>query len=99
MLISYADAPVQVRADILDAHNVAWNRLRRAGSWFDAEGRIAIAAETRHAPQCLLCRRRKEALSPYTIHGVHDRLGALPERIVDQIHRIVIDPGRYPQVV
>src|SRR5262245_45587977 len=94
MLISYTNTRVPIRTDIIEAHNVAWNRLRHAGSWFDAKTRVAIATETRHAPQCALCRRRKEALSPYGIDGAHDSLGTLPERIVDQIHRIVTDPGR-----
>src|SRR6516165_11832161 len=55
---------------------------------------VAIAAETRNAPPCPLCKRRKEALSRGAIVGHHDSLGALPERVVEQIHRIVSDPGR-----
>jgi hypothetical protein len=94
MMISYPNAPFQIREDIVNAHNVAWSRIARAGSWFDGKTRIAVAAETRHAPQCALCRQRKEALSPYGIDGVHHSLGALPDRIVEQIHRIVTDPGR-----
>jgi len=93
-MISYEESRLPVRADIVQAHNVAWGRLARAGSWLDGKTRVAIAAETRHAPQCELCRRRKEALSPYSIAGQHDSLGTLPERIVEQIHRIVSDPGR-----
>jgi hypothetical protein len=94
MIISYANAPFQIRPDIVNAHNVAWSRIAHAGSWLDANTRVAIAAETRQATRCVLCRRRKEALSPYGIDGAHDSLGALPDRVVEQIHRIVTDPGR-----
>jgi hypothetical protein len=94
MNISYAHAPVRVRQDIVDAHNVAWGRIARAGSWFDGKTRVAIAAEARHAAHCALCRRRKQALSPYASAGAHDHRGELPDRVVEQIHRIVTDPGR-----
>src|SRR5262245_11878824 len=94
MNISYAHAPVQVRQDIVDAHNVAWGRIARAGSWLNGQTRVAIAAEARHAPHCALCRRRKQALSPYAVTGAHNHREELPDRIVEQIHRIVTDPGR-----
>jgi hypothetical protein len=93
-MITYASSPVAVRADIGQGHAVAWRRLARAGAWFDGATRVAIAAETRHAQQCRLCARRKEALSPYGITGLHDSLKILPERVVEQIHRIISDPGR-----
>jgi hypothetical protein len=94
MKISYAHAPVPVRDDIIAAHVVAWDRIANPGTWFDGATRVAIAAETRNAPHCALCARRKQALSPFGIDGQHDSLGALPERMVEQIHRIVTDPGR-----
>src|SRR5437016_634546 len=94
MLTSYASAPVAVRDDIRSAHELGWNRIAQAGTWFDGATRVAIAAETRQAPHCALCRRRKAALSPYGIVGEHDSLGQLPARTVEQIHRIVTDPGR-----
>lgn len=50
--------------------------------------------EARRATQCDLCRRRKEALSPYTIDGKHDSSGLLPENVVEVIHRIRTDSGR-----
>jgi hypothetical protein len=94
MTISYGDAPSAVRADIVAAHEHAWARLARPGTWFDGATRIAIAAETRQAPHCALCAQRKQALSPYGLEGRHDSCGTLPERVVEQIHRIVTDPGR-----
>lgn len=94
MTISYANTPLAIRTDIVDAHIVAWNRIARAGTWFDGKTRVAIAAETRQSRECDLCRRRKTALSPYTVDGGHDGTGLLPERMVEQIHRIATDSGR-----
>ena len=94
MSISYTNAPVEVRDDIVAAHGRAWNRIARPGAWFDGKTRVAIAAETRQASKCTFCSRRKEALSPYSIDGRHDGLGTLPERLIEQVHRIVTDPGR-----
>jgi hypothetical protein len=68
--------------------------MAHPGAWFDGATRVAIAAETRHARQCELCRHRKAALSPYGIEGRHDSTGLLPERMVEQIHRIATDSGR-----
>jgi alkylhydroperoxidase family enzyme len=53
-----------------------------------------MVEEIRHAARCLLCRERKEALSPYTIDGVHDTATALPDNVVEVIHRISTDSGR-----
>ena len=94
MAITYKHVPFEVRPDLVEAHNVAWTRIARPGTWFDGATRVAIAAESRNALQCSLCRQRKAALSPYAIEGHHDSLGVLPERMVDPIHRIVTDPGR-----
>jgi hypothetical protein len=94
MTISYANSPVSVRADIVDAHNIGWRRIAHAGAWLDGETRVAIAAETRQARQCELCKRRKAALSPYSILGEHDSTGRLPARMVEQVHRITTDSGR-----
>jgi hypothetical protein len=93
-MIGYAAAPVPVRLDIVEAHRKAWRRLARPGAWLDGATRLAVAAETRHAPQCALCKRRKEALSPSSVSGRHESLGQIPERMVEQIHAIVSDPGR-----
>jgi hypothetical protein len=93
-MMTYKNSGSGVRADIVQAHTIAWDRIARAGAWLDGASRVAIAAETRNVAKCALCRRRKAALSPYSVSGVHDSLGGLPERVVDQIHRIVSDPGR-----
>jgi len=91
---SYADASVAVRADLPAAHRRAWRRLAAPGTWWSGEERIAIAAETRNAPGCELCARRRGVLSPHAVEGEHDGLGALSDAVVDVIHRVVTDPGR-----
>src|SRR6516162_7372172 len=90
----YASAPIEIRADLAAAHTRAWERIGRPGNWWDGAQRVAIAAETRHAPSCALCRRRKDALSPAAIEGEHDSLGALPESVIEVVHRVRNDPGR-----
>ncbi|MBI1775157.1 MAG: hypothetical protein HYR63_07420 [Proteobacteria bacterium] len=87
-------AALSVRADLTAAHARAWRRLARPGTWWTGSERIAIAAETRHADDCLLCRKRKAALSPDALLGAHDHLGQLPLAAVDAIHRIRTDPAR-----
>jgi len=89
-----ACAPIKIRNDLAAAHSRAWERLGRHGTWWDGAERVAIAAETRHALSCALCRRRKEALSPAAIEGKHDSLGVLPEVVVELVHRVRTDPGR-----
>jgi len=51
----YASAPIAIRGDLAAAHTRAWERLGRPGAWWDGGQRVAIAAETRHAPACALC--------------------------------------------
>ncbi len=92
--LSYASAPLAVREDLDATHRRAWQRLAEPGTWWTGAERVAIAAETRHALHCRLCRERKDALSPYAIDGAHDSLGGLPEPVVDVIHRVRTDPGR-----
>ena len=90
----YRDAPVPVREDIVAAHNRAWRRIARPGTWHSGEIRVRIAAETRNAKACRLCAARKEALSPYGVEGEHDCLGGLSDAAVEAVHRIATDPGR-----
>jgi hypothetical protein len=90
----YSTSPLPIRADLAAAHARAWERIARPGTWWDGPARVAIAAEARLAPHCALCRRRKEALSPLAVAGVHDSLGQLPEPAVEVVHRVRTDPGR-----
>jgi hypothetical protein len=64
---SYPPSPYPVRDDIVVAHRHAWSRIARPGTWLDGATRVAVAAETRNAATCDLCRRRKQALSPYSV--------------------------------
>jgi len=95
--VSYDGAPGAVRADIVHAHRAAWARLARPGTWWTGPDRIALAAETRRAVTCALCRDRKRAVSPYAIDGEHHRGSNLPLPVVDAVHRIATDPGRLSQ--
>jgi hypothetical protein len=90
----YTSTPFPIRDDLTTAHIRAWARIARPGTWWDGAERVAIAAETRNAARCTLCRRRKEALSPLAIAGTHGSLGRLPEIVVEVVHRVVTDPGR-----
>jgi hypothetical protein len=90
----YASAPIAIRDDLAAAHDRAWTRIGRPGTWWYGAQRVAIAAETRHALSCALCRRRKEALSPAAVEGKHNTLGALPEVVVEVVHRLRTGPAR-----
>ena len=72
--ISYHGLPWPVRDEITAAQRQAWERLGRPGTWLTGAERIAMAAETRNAAHCALCRERKEALSPDAVEGSHDHL-------------------------
>ena len=90
----YELVDIPIRDDLADAHRDVLAHLSRSGTWWTATERLAIAAEARHANVCAFCRERKQALSPNSVVGTHDSLGALPEPIVEVIHRIVTDPAR-----
>lgn len=92
--ITYTDAPHNVRDDLVEAHRQAWRHIAGPGTWLDGATRVAIAAETRHAAECGLCRDRKAALSPNAVSGTHDNLGPLSPAMVEVIHRVATDPGR-----
>ncbi len=92
--LDYSAAGIPIRADLRDAHRFVWEHLRAPGTWWTGPERIAIAAESRRATTCRLCRERKAALSPSAVSGRHDTLGNLPEPAVEAIHRIRTDPAR-----
>ena len=94
MTISYATSPYEIRDDLVEVHRRVWARLAIAGTWLDGKTRVQVAAEARHARDCALCARQKEALSPFAIDGRHDTLGDLPDERIELIHRVVADPGR-----
>lgn len=94
VLFDYADAPVRVRDDLLDAHRRAWERLARPGTWWSGVERVALAALVRGAERCALCLQRREALSPLAVEGNHDHEGVLPEAAAEAVHQITNDPAR-----
>ena len=87
-------SPLTVRDDLKSALTQAWSEVAQIGAWLSGEQRLAIANEARNAWQCKLCQRRKESLSPYTVKGDHEHLGALPDAWIEAVHRIVTDSGR-----
>jgi hypothetical protein len=92
--ISYADAPVSVRDDLVDAHQRAWDRLSNAGTWWNGAERVAIAAEIRNAASCPLCSERRLAESTEATAGEHASLGVLAPPAVEAVHQITSDPRR-----
>jgi alkylhydroperoxidase family enzyme len=92
--VDYSAAGIPVRDDLTKTHAELLEHLRAPGTWWTGAERVAIAAESRHAPGCALCRKRKDALSPSAVTGEHDSLGALPDAVVDVIHRVHTDPAR-----
>ena len=93
----FAVAPATIRPPLLSALETAWSQLAEPGAWLTGAERTAVVAEVRHAWNCGLCNERKKALSPYTVAGEHEHLGALPSDWVDVIHRVATDSGRLTQ--
>jgi len=91
---SFDPAALPIREGLEREGRRAWRRLASAGTWWDGEARLAIAAEARNAHACALCRRRKDALSPYSETGDHASLGLLSASMVEVVHRITTDAGR-----
>ncbi len=87
-------ASLEIRAELGRECALAWHRLAAPGTWWTGAERLAIAAEARKAHSCALCRRRKEALSPYTVPGFHDSTSTLPEEVIEIVHRLATDAGR-----
>ena len=90
----YENASLGIRDDLAVAHRRAWDHIARPGTWWSGAERIAVAAETRNAVGCRLCRERQDALSPEAVLGAHDSLGRLPENVVEVVHRVRTDPAR-----
>jgi len=90
----YQDQPLPVRRSVLDSHRSAYETFTRPGTWFTGDEKISILREARHASQCTLCLKRKNALSPFAVKGQHDALEKLSENIIDVIHRLMTDSGR-----
>jgi hypothetical protein len=92
--LAYPGAPAPVREDLRQAHRFLLDHVSSPGTWWTGEERVAVAAESRRAVRCALCRERKASLSPGAARGQHDGLHRLPENVIDTIHRIRTDPAR-----
>jgi hypothetical protein len=92
--LHYDPKTVAIRQGLADAIERAWRHLASPGTWWTSAERLQLVAETRSAVTCPLCHARKAALSPYTLNGMHQSLGALPGVVVDVIHRVRTDAGR-----
>ena len=91
----YRHAPVPVPSEIQQTHERAWLRLGRPGNWWTGAERIEIAAETRNAIRCQLCRERKAAVSPFALEGEHQHSATRLEPLsIDVVHRITTDATR-----
>ena len=93
-IVSYDDAPVPIRQDLLDAHQRAWQRIAAPGTWLTGAKRVAIAREVRNAKQCRFCAERKASLMPYGVTGSHGMITDLPSAQVELIHRLATDSAR-----
>jgi hypothetical protein len=58
------------------------------------EERVTIAAKTRQAARCALCRARRQTASIAGVAGQHDNAVGLPLWAIEAIHRIRTDSGR-----
>lgn len=87
---------IAIRPGLLAAHERAWGRLGRPGTWWRGRERVAIAAAARAALSCRHCQARKLALSAAMVSGAHDGpQGGLPEAVVDLVHRLRTDADRF----
>ena len=93
MYFGYAQEQ-EIRADLPQAFQKAWDIIAQPGNWFSAQERVEIAREYRAARSCTLCSTRKGALSPLAVTGEHDAGTTLSKALVDTIHRITTDASR-----
>ena len=60
---------MDIRPDLTAAHDRVWHGLAGPGTWLSGAERVDVARELRAAPDCALCRERKEALSQAKARG------------------------------
>ena len=95
----YEDTHYPVTAQVIERHEEAWRLIGAPGAFWSGAERVQIVAEARAATACALCGRRKAALSPFAVDGEHDTVSDLPPVLIDMIHRLRTDPGRYTRTV
>ncbi len=77
--VEYAGSSVAVRDDLRASHRAVLDALCRPGAWFTGAERIAIATESRRAPECPLCRARKAQVSRSEPAASEDHQEGSPE--------------------
>lgn len=95
----YAETRYPINDQVVQRHEEAWQAIGAPGPFWSGVDRVQMVAEARAATVCELCRRRKDALSPFAVQGVHDTASDLPLPLIDMIHRIRTDPARYTRSV
>ncbi|MCY4143611.1 MAG: alkylhydroperoxidase-related (seleno)protein [Gammaproteobacteria bacterium] len=95
----YETTQYPIRPALKQAHESVWQRIAETGSFWSGEDRVAIVNEARASLSCSLCQNRKNALSPNALSGSHDSVSHLPPIVVDLIHRLRTDPGRFTKTV
>ncbi len=95
----YDDTRYPISAAVVERHGEAWRLIASPGPFWTGAERVQMVAEARAAMHCDLCRRRKEALSPFAVQGSHDTASDLPATLIDMIHRLRTDPARYTRSV
>ncbi len=91
------DGIVAVPPDVASACAREWERIGSVGEWWTGRERVHIGAQARRARDCQTCATRRSSLtvgSGTEGHGSDDALGV---DVVDTVHRIVTDPGRFTQ--
>jgi hypothetical protein len=86
-----------IREDLAAAYRSAWAHIAGPGTWLSGAQRVAIAAETRAARDCALCRERKQALSASAVAGEHERTLVLSTELIEAVHRVTTDAARLTQ--
>ena len=95
----YEDTHYPVSLEVIERHAQAWRLIAAPGAFWSGAERVQMVAEARAATTCALCERRKAALSPFALDGEHDTVSGLPPVLIDMIHRLRTDPGRYTRTV
>ncbi|MCY3885657.1 MAG: alkylhydroperoxidase-related (seleno)protein [Gammaproteobacteria bacterium] len=95
----YEQSQLPIREDLRTAHETVWRKIATTGSYWSGENRVAFIREARSALTCKLCASRKISISPNVVDGEHDSATSLDPMVIDLIHRIRTDPGRYTKTV
>ncbi len=91
---AYSNSPYTIRPDLPEAFRYTWKKFAGPGTWYTGAERVEIAQEVRAAENCDLCKRRKQALSPFSVEGEHTSPTALASAAVDVVHRLTTDASR-----